>query len=477
MYKLQNDANHQEPVSHTEKPVLIYFILLADADLCPLNSTADISTMGRRPSTLNHRLDTFGEIHKRAILFDNEVKKVGKEHEKLKRNSPAYLSPSLPQETRNEGPNLHYGDRFIPRRRKNQSNSNTSNGVTPGNEDCAKANGTYAELLRSALDLKVSRQLILNDHCIPRLFFARQGSSSSDRQADDNFYYYPQECFCSSPTRYKDLDWMCKPRKKPAVDANSSHEFRGFSGTAVGTQIEWAWTGHIVSYWQNSLLLWNPDEDIITKYELEDVVTLAYHPHSHFLATSNHHKTRPSVNVWSLERGAMQKYFSHRPRSNYMITTLCWHKHGIHLLTGNVEGVLSTLDFSGTKELFHSTPAVHSMIKDIKFSATAQYVASLDILGKLCIWSYNSGYLMLHHTWDSGMSTNHISMDWHPWTDFDIVLCIQRGSMVLVLNILSKQTEAYSTGRAFKFDRPVVSFNRYSAELVVGCQRKGGSEI
>lgn len=33
--------------------------------------------MGRRPSAINNRLDTFDEIHKRTILFDNEVKKVG----------------------------------------------------------------------------------------------------------------------------------------------------------------------------------------------------------------------------------------------------------------------------------------------------------------------------------------------------------------------------------------------------------------
>lgn len=337
-----------------------------------------------------------------------------------------------------------------------------------GISDCSKAHGAYADLLRGALDLKVSRQLILSDHCIPRPFFL---SSTTDEDVC-NFVYYPQQYVCSSPTRYKDLDWMCKPRKKAAIDPNSSHEFQGFAGTAVGTQIEWAWTGHIVSYWQNSLLLWNPSEEIITKYDLEDVVTLAYHPHHHFLATSNHHKTRPSVNVWSFNGGAMLNCFSHRPKSHYMVTTLCWHKHGIHLLTGNVEGVISTLDFSGTKELFHSTPPIHSMIKDIKFSATAQYVASLDIVGKVCVWAYNSGYLKLHHTWDSDVATN-VCLDWHPWTDFDIVLGVQRGCLLLVLNILSKQTEAYSKGRAFKFDRPVVSFNRLSAELVVGCQKKG----
>lgn len=27
-------------------------------------------------SAINNRLDTFGEIHKRTVLFDNEVKKV-----------------------------------------------------------------------------------------------------------------------------------------------------------------------------------------------------------------------------------------------------------------------------------------------------------------------------------------------------------------------------------------------------------------
>lgn len=284
--------------------------------------------------------------------------------------------------------------------------------------------------------------------------------------------YFPQQVVCSSPTRYKDLDWMCKPRKKPKVDANSSHEFEGFEGTVVGSLIDWAWTGHIVSYCENSLLLWNPAEDIITKYDLENIVTLAYHPYYRFLATANHrHKSRPSVNVWTFERGAMLNCFSHRPKSNHIVTTLCWHKHGIQLLTGNVRGVIGTLDFYGSKKLFHLTPPVHSVIKDIKFSATSQYVASLDIMGKLCIWSYNSGYLKLHHVWNSRLPTK-ASMDWHPWSEFDLVLCIQRNCLVLVLNILSKAREAYSTGRDFIFDRPVVSFNRISAELVVGCQKK-----
>lgn len=384
------------------------------------------------------------------------------------------LYPDHCQETRKDGLNLQYGDRFIPRR--NQSPTTATNNqqcnLSDKSNASAKANGVYADQLRTALGLKIAHQLILNDFSVPRPFFDQRGDSVRHHQDETNFTYCPQRSVCSSPTRYKDLDWICKPRQKPKIDANSSHEFEGFRGVAVGTLIEWAWTGHIVSYCENSLLLWNPTEDIITKYDLENVVTLAYHPYYRFLATSNHNKARPSVNVWTFERSAMLNCFCHRPKSSYMVTALCWNKYGLHLLTGNMKGVIGSLDFHGTKELFHRTPAIHSIIKDIKFSATGQYVASLDHVGKLCIWSYNSGYLVLHHIWDSGMPTR-VSMDWHPWTDFDIAICIQRGCLVLVLNILSKQTEAYSTGRAFTFDRPVISFNRISAELVLGCQRKG----
>lgn len=418
-------------------------------------------------SAINFQLDTFGEIHKRTILYDNEVKKVSGIITILHLINSQLLHP---QEIRQEALNLQYGDRFIPRRNKPSTANGPQSSPTEKGSECAKANGMYAGLLRTALGLKISRNLDLHDFSVPRPFFTSR--TCEDESFGLNFTYCPHRNVCSSPTRYKDLDWMCKPRKKPKIDANSSHEFEGFAGTAVGTQIEWAWTGHIISYCENSLLLWNPAEDIITKYDLENVVTLAYHPYYRFLATSNHNKTRPSVNVWTFERGAMLNCFCHRPRTHYMVTTLCWNKYGLHLLTGNSKGVICSLDFHGTKELFHRTPPIHKMIKDIKFSATGQYVASLDIVGKLCIWSYNSGYLVLHHVWDSGTPTR-VSMDWHPWTDFDIALCIQRGSQVLVLNILSKETEAYSMGRAFKFDRPVISFNRISAELILSCQRKG----
>lgn len=354
---------------------------------------------------------------------------------------------------------MHYGDRYIPRRHKGETaNWNTSTATHNS------VNGVFDELLREALNASKGSTLNLQDPSVPRPFFTTCNSDWG------NFLYHPQKWTVSNSSRYKDLDWMCKPRRKPLVDANSSHEFKGFSGTAVGTQIEWAWTGHIVSYCENSLLLWNPAEDVITKYDMENVVTIAYHPYNRALATSNHNKTRPSINVWTFERGAMHNCFNHCPRNHSMVTTLCWHRHGIHLLAGNANGVISTMDVYGSNKLFHETPANHSMIKDIKFSATGQYVASLDIVGKLCIWSYNSGYLVLHHEWSSGIPTN-VAMDWHPWTDFDIVLLVQRGCVLLVLNILSKQTEAYSTGKAFRVDRPVIAFNKITAELVMGCQK------
>lgn len=419
--------------------------------------------------------DNFRDIHKRTILYNNEVKKVGDYLSVITRGDchkqRAFLVP-FRQEIQTGGQSLNYGDRFIPRRYHYQHTASSTeianDAQTPlidkSNDRIATRNGDFPGLLRKALGVNNrTRQLKFTDGSVPRPFFA------TDRDAP-NFYYYPQRYVCSSSTRYRDLDWICKPRTKPKVDANSSHEYLGFAGTAVGTQIEWAWTGHIVSYCEGSLLLWNPNEDIITKYDLDSVITLAYHPYCPYLATANHRKMSTSVNVWTFKKGAMLNCFSYRPKS--MVTSLCWHKHGVHLLTGNTRGVIGSLDFSGTKGMFHRTRPIQAMIRDIKFSATAQYVASLDIIGKVCIWSYNSGYLKLQHVWDSGRPT-YVSMDWHPWTDFDIVLCVQRTNQLIVLNILSKQAEAYSTGLGFRFDRPVVSFNRSSAELAVVCRRKG----
>lgn len=293
--------------------------------------------------------------------------------------------------------------------------------------------------------------------------------------SDHNFYYQHPQIVFTNPKRFKNLDWLCKPRQMPTIDPNSSHEFEGFTGTAVGTRIVWAVTGNIISYCENSLLLWNPNEDVITKYDFQGkIITMAHHPHYRYLATSNQHKGRDSINVWSMSTKTMLNCFCYTPVVRALITALCWSKSGIQLLSGNAQGIVCTLNFYGQKQLIHSTrPFIHAMIKDIKCSASGRYVASLDILGKLCVWSYNSGNLILHHIWDMQPSTWH-SMDWHPWSDADLALCIQRGQQILLLNMNSKRIEAHSVGHTFKFERPVISFNKVSAELVVSCQQKAG---
>lgn len=425
----------------------------------------------------------FGEISKRHILYDNEVKKVRTVSAPLPHNKLS-LNKYLPQTTttaeEHHGLTLNYGDRFIPRRHKINSRDNKNpNKISHNNTNNDwNSSAAYSDLLRNALGLHDDRQLSLQDLTIPRPFFS--SSSSRDQANDDNFTYLPHRTVYSTPRRYKDLDWMCKPRKKPQIDADSSHEFEGFSGTAVGTRIEWTFTGHIVSYCDSALLLWNPSEEVITKYDFhEHIVTLAHHPFLRFLATSIQHRLRHSVKVWAMSGGAMLNRFCYTPKSGGVITTLCWNKFGLHLLSGNARGGICTLDFYGPKQLLHRTPSsCHSMIRDLKFSATGCYVASLDILGKLCVWSYNGGFLVLHHVWESASLSTPVSMDWHPWTNSDLALCVERGQIVIILNVQSRKTEAFATGgRALRFDRPVLSFNRVSAELVVGCSRKGAADL
>lgn len=329
-------------------------------------------------------------------------------------------------------------------------------------------NGSFSDILSEALGLQTREpQLVLKDLAVPRPFF--------NAHCEDNFMYCPQQIVISSSSRYNDLDWICKPRKKPKMDADSSHEFEGFSGTVVGTRIEWTFTGHIVSYCDGSLLLWNPSEEVITKYDFnEHVVTLAHHPHYRFLATSIQHKFRNFVKVWSMKNGAMLSCFCYTPKRGGIITTLCWNKLGIHLISGNAQGSICTLDFYGAKQVMHRTSSrLHSMIRDLKFSASGCYLASLDILGKLCIWSYNSGFLKLHHVWDSTAPASPTAIDWHPWTDTDLVLCLKRDQMLTILNVQSKKSVALAKATAFQFNRPVISFNKISAELVVGCSRTG----
>lgn len=202
-------------------------------------------------------------------------------------------------------------------------NLNKINARTP-----STTSGEQSKRLASALGLRSSRQMSLTDPAVPRLFFRLNGM----RDTEENFYFYPEKNTYLPPRRYKDLDWLCRPRGKPLIDAHSSHEFEGFCGTAVGNLIEWAWTGQLIAYYEDSLLLWNPNEEVITKYELMDVITLAYHPFNSSLATSNRHKAKHSVNVWAFERGNMRNCFSYRSKLGGPITSLCWHRHGIHLL-------------------------------------------------------------------------------------------------------------------------------------------------
>lgn len=145
------------------------------------------------------------------------------------------------------------------------------------------------------------------------------------------------------------------------------------------------------------------------------------------------------------------------------------------LSSGNSKGSIVTLDICAEKKakINQTSSSVHRMIKDMKFSASGRYIASLDIIGKLCIWYYNSGYLILQQDIKDPRLSSIAKMDWHPWNDFDIALCMGQGRIVLIWNILSKKVEAYSKISTFNHNNPVICFNKITAELLISAHRVG----
>lgn len=225
------------------------------------------------------------------------------------------------------GQALHYGDRFIPRRSSIIRNEKNLNDIRCDVKKIVVKHG-FSDYLAHALGLKDARQMSLNDPVVPRLFFPLHTVAESEA----NFYFYPERHGIPTSRRYKDLDWLSKPRRKQLIVPHSSHEFDGFSGTLVGNLIDWAWTGQLVAYYDHSLLFWNPNEGMITKYDFMDVITLTYHPFNYSLATSNRHKGKHTVNVWIFDLDNMRNSFSYRPKNGGPITSLCWHRHGMHIL-------------------------------------------------------------------------------------------------------------------------------------------------
>lgn len=369
---------------------------------------------------------------------------------------------------------VSYGDRFIPRRylRQNPNKIQSLNLVcgdhqqidiiTEKDRQFYWRSHNYQINLAQALDLTHGGNL-LNFH-----------DKMSLDECNKSLNRYPMAIKYEAINKsIEELDWDCRPRSKPLAYNDSTHDMPGFNSYNVGDNIiDWNCHGQIAASFDSTLVVWGPtegeEETVTLLYELRNIRALKYSPCGTKLALSINDIGRNRLQIW--EVGDKVSIYLDKNTSFAKLTAFesirCieWDKSGKRIVIGLSTGIVHFVKFP-VMEFTHHFDEHKARISDIRFSLNNNFLAIVDLLGRLSILrASNYEVIFRYHLADF--------IAWHPWCETSLLIGTRRPVSVELIDLKTMTNVAYYYRNDIQYELCAMAINPLSAELVVSFSHK-----